>query len=59
LERYFQDLSRSILKAPQILKISVDKPKKQIRICLLTADQGGQKNRNEKTSVALFYHVFY
>ena len=28
MESYFQDLSRSILKNPQILKILVDKPKK-------------------------------
>jgi hypothetical protein len=35
------------------------KNKKQIRSCLVTADQGGQKNRNGKTTAVLFYHVFY
>jgi hypothetical protein len=28
-------------------------------IRLVTADQGGQKNRNGKTAAVLFYHVFY
>ena len=35
------------------------KTKKQISSCLVTADHGGQKNRNRKTNVVLFYHVFY
>jgi hypothetical protein len=32
-----------------------------VKICsrLVTADQGGQKNRNGKTSAVLFYHVFF
>ena len=33
--------------------------KKQICIRLVTTDQSGQKNRNGKTIVVLFYHVFY
>jgi hypothetical protein len=47
------------IKILQILKITVCKPKKQICICLVTAYQGGQKNRNGKTTAVLFYHVFY
>jgi hypothetical protein len=45
--------------SPQILKISAGKPKKQICSRLVTADQGGQKNRNGKTIAVLFCHVFY
>jgi hypothetical protein len=33
--------------------------KKQIHIHLVTTDEGGQKNRNGKTTAVLFYHVFY
>jgi hypothetical protein len=47
------------IKSPQILKILVGKPRKQTCIPLVTADQGGQKNRNGKTIAVLFYHVFY
>jgi hypothetical protein len=35
------------------------KTKKQICIRLATAYQGGQKNRNGKTSAVLFHHVSY
>jgi hypothetical protein len=41
------------------LKIAVVKPKKQICSRLVTANQGGQKNRNGRTTAVLFYHVFY
>jgi hypothetical protein len=47
------------MKSPQNFKMKVVKPKKQIRGRLVTADQGGQKNRNGKTTTVLFYHVFY
>jgi hypothetical protein len=59
LERYFQDLSRGILKTPQIPKTSIDEPK--IISCnrLTSAYHGGQKNRNGQTATVLFYHVFY
>jgi hypothetical protein len=43
------------IKNPQILKISIVKPKKQICICLVTADHGGQKNRN---GTAIFLTIF-
>jgi hypothetical protein len=48
------------IKGPTIPKILVGKPKKN-QICsrLTTADQGGQKNRNEKTTKILFCNVFY
>jgi hypothetical protein len=59
LERYFQDLSNGILKAPKFLKLQLLNQKKQICSRLVTADQGGQKNRNGKTTMVLFYHVFY
>jgi hypothetical protein len=38
----------------------VGKPKKK-QICshLTTANEGGQKNRNGKTTVVLFRNVFY
>jgi hypothetical protein len=38
--------------------MSVDKPKKQICIRLVTADQGGQKNRNGKTTAVVFLPHF-
>ena len=47
------------ITCPQILKILAGKPKKQICSRLVTADQGGQKNRIGKTIAVLFYHVFY
>jgi hypothetical protein len=47
------------ITCPQILKISAVKPKKQICNLLVTADQGGQKNRNGKMIAVLFYHDFY
>jgi hypothetical protein len=43
-----------ILKIHQILKNSVGKPRKQICICLMSADQGGQKNRNGKMTAVPF-----
>jgi hypothetical protein len=54
LERYFQDLSSSILKAPKLSKFQFQK----IYIRLVIADQGGQKNRNEKTTAILFFTMF-
>jgi hypothetical protein len=58
LERYSQDLSSGMLKAPKFLKFQlVNQKKKCIR--LVNAYQGGQKNRNGKTTTVLFYHVFY
>ena len=59
LERSIQDLSSGILKAPKFLKFQLVNQKKQICSCLVTANQGGQKNRNGKTIAVLFYHVFY
>jgi hypothetical protein len=44
---------------PQNFKIAVVKQNRKICNCLVTADQGGQKNRNGKTTTLLFYHVFY
>jgi hypothetical protein len=41
------------------MKFAAVKPKKQLCSRLVTADQGGQKNLNEKTTAVLFYHVFY
>jgi hypothetical protein len=47
------------IKSSHILKILVGKPKKKC-IRLVTANHGGQKNRNGKTNTAvLIYHVFY
>jgi hypothetical protein len=40
-------------------KILVVKPKKQIYNFLVIADQGGQKNRNGKTTAVLCYHLYY
>ena len=59
LERYFQDLSSGILKAPKFLKPQLENPKIQVCSRLTSADQGGQKNRNGQTTAILFYHVFY
>jgi hypothetical protein len=42
----------------QILKISVGKRKKQICIRLMTANHGGQKNRNEKKTAVPFLPCF-
>jgi hypothetical protein len=42
-----------------IAEIAVVKSKKQRCSRLVTAYQGGQKNRNGKTIAVLFYHVFH
>ena len=57
--KIFSDLSKGVFKTPQIPKILVGKPKKQICNRLTTAEQGGQKNRYGKTSIILFCKVFY
>ena len=54
LKRLFQDLSSGILKAPKLLKLQLVK---KICSCYLTADQGGQKNRNEKR-LRFFFTMF-
>jgi hypothetical protein len=62
LEKYFQNLSSGILKAPKFLKFQlVNQIYIYIYICifLVTSDQGGQMNRNGKTTAILFYHIFY
>jgi hypothetical protein len=59
LEIYFQHLSSGISRASKFLKISVDKPNKQIYGRLTTAGQGGQKNHNGETTAVLFRNVFY
>jgi hypothetical protein len=40
-------------------KIVVAKQKRKICSRLVTADEGGQKNRNGKTITVLFRNVFY
>ena len=57
LERLFQDLSNGMSKAPKFLKLQLVNNKKNSH--LVSADQGGQINRNKQTIVILFYHVFY
>ena len=51
-------LPKGILGTPKTCNIIVAKQK--IKICshLVTACQGGQKNRNEKTTAVLFSHSF-
>ena len=44
---------------PQDIKFAVVKWKINFCSCYVTADQGGQKNRNGKTIAILFHHVFY
>ena len=44
---------------PQDIKFAVAKWKIIFCSCYVTADQGGQKNRNGKTIAILFHHVFY
>jgi hypothetical protein len=56
LERYFQELSSGISKAPKFLKLQLVNLKKQICNRLVTAYQGGQKNRNGQTIAVLYYH---
>ena len=55
LERYIQDLSSGVLQAPSNL---IGKSKIQIYSHLTTVDQGGQKNRNGKTTAILFHISF-
>ena len=59
LEMYFQDLSHGTLRAPKYLKCQLVSQEKQICSCLATAEHGGQKNRNGRTTTFLFRHVFY
>jgi hypothetical protein len=47
------------IKSPEIPKMLVGIPKKQICSWLRTTDQGGQKNRNGKMIAVLFRNVFY
>jgi hypothetical protein len=54
LEMYVQGLSSSILKVPKFLKFQLINQKKKIYIRLMTANQGGQKNRNGKTIAVPF-----
>ena len=53
LERYFQ----GIIKKPKFLKFQLVNPKK-IAFLLLTTNQGGQKDRNGKTTMLLFFTMF-
>ena len=59
LEWYFQDISNGILQAPKYLKCQLVSQSKQICSCLATAYQGGQKNRNGRTTAVLFRIVLY
>jgi hypothetical protein len=44
---------------PRNFKIAIVKPKtKQISGCLVNAYQGGQKNRNGKTTTVFFFTMF-
>ena len=54
LQKYFQDLSNGILLAPKYLKCQLVSQEKQICNYLATAENGGQKNHNEKTTTILF-----
>jgi hypothetical protein len=63
----FQYIARKVLKipfqwcitCPQNFKIAITKQK--IKMCsrLVIVDQGGQKNRNGKTTTVLFRNVSY
>jgi hypothetical protein len=46
------------ITCPQNSKITVTKQKRKICSHLVTADQGGQKNRNRKTTAVPFLHYF-
>ena len=59
LERYLQDISSGILKAPKFLKLQLVNPQKKNCSHLASADHGAQKNCNEQTTAVLLYHVSY
>jgi hypothetical protein len=44
---------------PKKFKFAATKQKRRICSHLANADQGGQKNRNEKMIVVLYRYVFY
>jgi len=44
---------------PQFFFKSVVKQERKICNHLVTANHGGQKNRNRQSTAVLFYHVFY
>ena len=46
-----------MLHAPKYSKITVAKRKRKICNCLLTVDQGGQKNRNGKSSSTNYQRI--
>jgi hypothetical protein len=50
---------KGILEAPKFLTIQLVNQKKKNCSRLMSADQGGQKNRNGQTIAFLFYHIFY
>ena len=47
------------ITCPQNFKIAIVKQNRKICSYLVTADEGGQKNRNEQMTAVPFYHVFY
>ena len=56
----FADLCNVIiLKFEKANQVELVKPKKQICSHLMTANQGGQKNRNGKMIANLFHNVVY
>jgi hypothetical protein len=59
LERSRNYLSNGVLHAPRKFKIKVVKQKTKMRSRSVTADQGGQKNRNGKRLQFFFRNVFY
>ena len=54
-----QNIFPTVYYIPIKFKITVAKQKTKICSRLVTADQGGQKNYNEKTIAVLFCNVFY
>ena len=50
---------QTVYYKPQILKVSVGKPKKHICNRLAIAEQADQNNRNGRMIVLLFCIVFY
>jgi hypothetical protein len=59
LERYFQDLSKSLLQAPQIPNISVAKPKKTNTQSCSDCKLGWSKELRPISVVVLFGIDFY
>ena len=58
LEKYIQALSNGILWAPKYIKCQLVSQENQICNCLTTAEHGGQKNRNGKTTAIFFFAMF-